>query len=101
MSAVSLGQTKTVKTPKNISLLLQKHRKPEEHTTIQKKILEELQALQDAETLDPTKGKESRRKFLGNFDWKVLHPNPDAIARIEHLFVNSMTFSPDTDLTSA
>ena len=43
---------------------------PEEHTPIQKRILRELQALQDLETLEPTKDKESRTKFLENFDWK-------------------------------
>ena len=44
--------------------------KPEEHTPIQKRILRELQALQELETLDPTKDEESRAKFLENFDWK-------------------------------
>ena len=43
---------------------------PEEHTPIQKRILRELQALQDLETLDPTADAESRAKFLENFDWK-------------------------------
>ena len=41
---------------------------PDEHTLIQKLILRELQALQDLETLDPTKDKESSTKFLENFD---------------------------------
>ena len=42
---------------------------PEEHTPIQKRILRELAALQDLETLNPTKDEESRAKFLRNFDW--------------------------------
>ena len=42
----------------------------EEHTPIQKRILGELQALQDLVTLDPTKDLESRTKFLVNFNWK-------------------------------
>ena len=37
---------------------------PDEHTPIQKRILRELQALQDLETLDPTKDPKSRAKFL-------------------------------------
>ena len=41
---------------------------PEEYTPIQKRILRELQALQDLETLDPTKDEQSRETFLGNFD---------------------------------
>ena len=43
---------------------------PEEHTPIQKRILRELQALQDLETLDPTKDEEYRAKFPENFAWK-------------------------------
>ena len=43
---------------------------PNEHTPIQKRILRELQALQELETLDPTKVEESRAKLLENFDWK-------------------------------
>ena len=43
---------------------------PEEHTPIQKRILRELQALQDLGTLDPIKDVESRAKFQENFEWK-------------------------------
>ena len=43
---------------------------PEERTPIQKRILRELQALQDLETFDLTNDAESRAKFLENFDWK-------------------------------
>ena len=44
---------------------------PEEHTPIQKRILRELQALQDLETLDPTKDEESRAKFLETLIGKI------------------------------
>ena len=43
---------------------------PGKHTPIQQRILRELQALQDLETLDPTKDEKSRAKLLENFDWK-------------------------------
>ena len=44
---------------------------PDEHTPIQKRILREVQALQDLETLDPTKDEESRAKCLKNFIGKI------------------------------
>ena len=50
---------------------------PDEHTPIQKRILRELQALQDLETLNPTRDEESRAKFLENFDWKSSTLVPD------------------------
>ena len=58
---------------------------PEEHTPIQKRILRELQALQDLETLDPTKDAESRAKFLENFDWKDPTLTPEEKEKIEEL----------------
>ena len=60
---------------------------PEEHTPIQKRILRELQALQDLETLDPTKGEESRAKFLENFDWKDSTLTPEEKEKIEELLL--------------
>ena len=60
---------------------------PEEHTPIQKKNLRELQALQDLETLDPTKDEESRAKFLENFDWKDSTLTPEEKEKIEELLV--------------
>ena len=60
---------------------------PEEHTPIQKRILRELQALQDLETLDPTKDEESRTKFLENFDWKDSTLTPEEKEKIEELLV--------------
>ena len=43
---------------------------PDEHTPIQKKILGELQALENLGTLDSTKDEKSRAKFLENFNWE-------------------------------
>ena len=60
---------------------------PEEHTPIQKRILRELQALQDLETLDPTTDAESRAKFLKNFDWKDSTLTPEEKEKIEELLV--------------
>ena len=60
---------------------------PEEHTPIQKRILQELQALQVLETLDPTKDDESRAKFLENFDWKDSTLTPEEKEKIEELLV--------------
>ena len=51
---------------------------PEEHTPIQKRILRELQALQD---------EESRAKLLGNFDWKDSTLTPEEKEKIEELLV--------------
>ena len=60
---------------------------PEVHTPIQKRILRELQALQDLETLVPTKDEESRTKFLLNFNWKDSTLTTDEKAKIEELLV--------------
>ena len=60
---------------------------PEEHTPIQERILQELQALQDLETLDPTKDPESRAKFLENFDWKDSTLTPEDKVKIQDLLV--------------
>ena len=60
---------------------------PEEHTPIQKRILRELQASQDLETLDPTKDPESRAKFLEIFDWKDSTLTPEDKEKIQDLLV--------------
>ena len=60
---------------------------PDEHTPIQKRILRELQALQDLETPDSTKDEESRTKFLEIFDWKDSTLAPDEKEKIEELLV--------------
>ena len=60
---------------------------PEEHTPIQKRILRELQALQDLETIDPTKDNQSRAKFLENFDGKDSTLTPEKKEKIEELLV--------------
>ena len=60
---------------------------PAEHTHIQKRILRERQALQDLETLDPTKDEESWAKFLENFDWKDSTLSADERGKIEEMLV--------------
>ena len=63
---------------------------PDQHTPIQRRILRELQALQDLEALDPTKVAESRTKVLENFDRKDSTVRPNEIARIEVLLVECL-----------
>ena len=60
---------------------------PAEQTPIQNRILRELQALQNLETLDTTKDEESRAKFLEKFDWKDSSLSADEKAKIEELLV--------------
>ena len=60
---------------------------PEEQTPIQKRILRELQSLQDLETLDPTTDEESRAKFVENFDWKDSISATDEKEKIVELLV--------------
>ena len=43
--------------------------KPEDHTPIQARILNELDELKDKEKLNPQEGTEFRNKFLKRFDW--------------------------------
>ena len=43
--------------------------KPEDHTPIQARILSELNELKDKEKLTPQESRESRNKFLKQFDW--------------------------------
>ena len=43
--------------------------KPEDHTPIQTRILNELNELKDKENLNPQEGTESRKKLLKRFDW--------------------------------
>ena len=42
----------------------------DEHTPIQRRILEEIRELINKEELDPTKDPESRKKFLDMFQWE-------------------------------
>ena len=60
---------------------------PQQHTPIQKRILTELQNLQELEKLNPQDDPESRRQFLNNFDWTDSMMQPEEIARIEDLLV--------------
>ena len=57
------------------------------HTPIQKRILKELQNLQEAESLNPQEDEESRQKFLSNFDWKDSMLQQQEIKQIEALLV--------------
>ena len=49
--------------------------KPEDHTTIQTRILKELNELKDIEKLNPQETTESRTKFLKRFDWTDTLPS--------------------------
>ena len=57
------------------------------HTPIQRRILQELRNLQEAEQLVPQNDEESRRKFLSNFDWKDSMLQQHEIKKIESLLV--------------
>ena len=46
---------------------------PKVHTPIQKRILQELWSLQEAEKVNTQDDADSRHKFLSNFDWKGLN----------------------------
>ena len=56
------GNTFWFPTPENLG-------KPEDHTPIQTRILNELNELKDKEKLNPQESTESRNKFLKRFDW--------------------------------
>ena len=60
---------------------------PPLHTPIQQRILKELHNLQELETLNPQDDPESRKQFLGNFDWTDSTLNPAEIIQIEELLV--------------
>ena len=57
------------------------------HTPIQRRILQELRNLQEAEQLNPQNDKESRRDFLSNFDRKDSMLQHHEIKKIESLLV--------------
>ena len=57
------------------------------HTPIQRRILQELRNLQEAEQLNPQNDDESRRKFLSNFDWKDSMLQQHEIKNIKLLLV--------------
>ena len=57
------------------------------HTPIQRRILQELRNLQEAEQLNPQTDDESRRKFLSNFDWKDSILQQHEIRKIESLLI--------------
>ena len=57
------------------------------HTPIQRRILQELRNLQEAEQLNPQNDDESRSKFLSNFDWKDSMLQQHEIKKIESLLI--------------
>ena len=57
------------------------------HTPIQRRILQELRNLQEAELLNPQNDDKSRRQFLSNFDWKDSMLQQHEIKKIELLLV--------------
>ena len=57
------------------------------HTPIQRRILQELRNLQEAEQLNPQNDDEPRRKFLSNFDWKDSMLQQHEIKKIESLLI--------------
>ena len=60
---------------------------PQQHTPVQKCILEELLNLQELEKLNPQDDPESRRHLLTNIDWIDSMLQTDEVARIEDLQV--------------
>ena len=63
------------------------HDVSQQHTPIQKRILEELLNLQELEKLKPRDNPESKNKFLTNFVWTDSMLQPNEIERIEELVV--------------
>ena len=61
--------------------------KPEDHTPIQTRILNELNELKDKEKLDPQESTESRSKFLKRFDWTDTMLNETEKQAIEDILV--------------
>ena len=57
------------------------------HTPIQRRFLQELRNLQEAEQLDPQNDEESRRKSFGNFDWKYSMLQQHEVKKVESLLV--------------
>ena len=66
---------------------------PDEQNPIQKRVLREIQALQDSETLDPTANAESRSKLLANFNWKFSILTASEIESIDDLLVEFHDFN--------
>ena len=66
---------------------------PDEHIPIQIRVLREIQALQDFETLEPTTNAESRNKLLANFNWKYSILTASEIESIDDLLVEFRDFN--------
>ena len=86
MSVVSSRLIGTMINMNSTGFLRQKprgRRFPYPHPTIQRRILQELRNLQEAELLNPQNDDESRRKFLSNFDWRDSMLQQHEIKKIE------------------
>ena len=66
--------------------------KPEDHTPIQTRILEELNELKDKEKLNPQESTESRNKFLKQFDWTDTFVTETEKQAIEDIMVDYHDF---------
>ena len=62
-------------------------RDEDSHTPIQRRVLQELRNLQEAEQLNPQNDDESRRKFFSSFDWKDSMLQQHEIKKMESLLV--------------
>ena len=71
--------------------------KPENHTPIQTRILNELNELKDKEKLNPQESTESRNNFLKQFDWTNKLLTETEKQAFEDILLTIMTFSPDTE----
>ena len=60
---------------------------PDKHTSIQKRILQELQQLQQQEKLDPKQFEEQRREFLKDFNWNYSLLTEEEKQQVEDLLV--------------
>ena len=71
--------------------------KPEDHTPIQTRSLNELIELKDKEKLNPKESTESRNKFLKRFDWTDTLLTEIEIKQLKAFWLIITTFSPDTE----
>ena len=71
--------------------------KPEDHTPIQTRILNELNELKDKEKLNPQESTKSRKKFLKRFDWTDTLLTETEKKQLRTFWLSIMTFLRDTD----
>ena len=60
---------------------------PSTHTPVQRRILREIEELEEIQKLDPTTSPQSRQKFLENFKWEDSQLNSQDRADIENILV--------------